>query len=303
MKHFAKNHNSLSASQLAAAAGIFSSKVIQEMARTGKSETFSRLATQSGMIDLISRSTPISHFFDQVFNVLQRSDYRHEYSYKNLIANKQLLGIHSLKTASMLSEFRIGTSKADLVILNGTSTVYEIKSERDNLRRLETQISAYRKVFARVNVITGINHIESLNKILPDDVGILLLNNRSNISVVRKSAELPERTDPVSILDSVTRNEAFAILNHLNIALPTAPNTQIYSVLRRIFTNCDPAETHEAMVAVLKETRTLIPLTDLLDQIPTSLKAAILSTPIKKQDHERLIGAINTPKKEALLWT
>lgn len=303
MKQVANNYNSLSAPQLAAAAGIFSSKVIQEMAKTGKSETFSRLATQSGLIDLISKSTPISHFFDRVFNILQRSDYRHEYSYKNLITNKQLLGVHSLKTASMLSEFRVGTNKADLVILNGTSTVYEIKSERDNLRRLETQISAYRKVFASVNVITGINHIASLEKILPVDVGILLLNHRSKIHEVRKSTQMPERTDPVSILDSVKRNEAFAILRHLNITAPTAPNTQIYSALRHIFTNCDPTETHEAMVAVLKETRTLIPLTDLLNQIPTSLKAAILSTPIKKQDHERLIGAINTPKKEALLWT
>lgn len=47
----------------------------------------------------------------------------------NVIANKILLGKHSLNTSHMLSEFRVGYNKADVVIINGTSSVYEIKSE------------------------------------------------------------------------------------------------------------------------------------------------------------------------------
>ncbi|MEI9986083.1 MAG: sce7726 family protein [Aliidongia sp.] len=64
------------------------------------------------------------------------------------VTQKILMGKHSLRTASMLNEFRAGSCKADLVILNGTATVYEIKSERDSLTRLA---NLGRELHARVS--------------------------------------------------------------------------------------------------------------------------------------------------------
>lgn len=43
----------------------------------------------------------------------------------------------------MIPEFNVGASKADLAVFNGTSTVYEIKSEIDSTERLKSQMGDY----------------------------------------------------------------------------------------------------------------------------------------------------------------
>jgi len=86
----------------------------------------------------------------------------------------------------MLTEFRVGECKADLAILNGTSTVYEVKSERDSLSRLERQVAAYAKVFASVYVIAAETHVSAVIASVPKDVGVLCLNGRYQISPVRE---------------------------------------------------------------------------------------------------------------------
>ena len=93
-------------------------------------------------------------FYDTIFKRLLR-EYRYEYIYKNAVAKKILLGKHNLNTAFMLTEFRADDCKADTVILNGTSYVYEIKTEMDSFDRLDRQISAYRKVFDYITVISS----------------------------------------------------------------------------------------------------------------------------------------------------
>ncbi len=154
--------------QLAAISRFFSSSVIQEMARTGKSPLFARLARQSLLLNSFPSSERVYTLFEKAFSLLKREGYRHEYIYKAALMHKILLGKHSLQTASMLNEFRVCECKADLAILNGTATVYEVKSERDSLSRLERQVAAYSKVFARVCVIAAENHIDAIVGSLPD---------------------------------------------------------------------------------------------------------------------------------------
>ena len=148
--------------QLAAISRLFSSSVDREMARKGKSPLFARLATQSLSVDSLSGSQYVYSLFDGAFSILEREGNRHEYIYKAALTHKILLGKHSLQTASMLNEFRVGQCKADLVILNGTSTVYEVKSERDSLSRLERQVAAYATVFAQVYVIAAEKHVDAV---------------------------------------------------------------------------------------------------------------------------------------------
>src|ERR1035441_9742350 len=168
--------------QLAAISRLFSSSVVREMARKGKSPLFARLATQSLSVDSLSGSQYVYSLFNSAFSILEREGNRHEYIYKAALTHKILLGRHSLQTASMLNEFRVGQCKADLVILNGTSTVYEVKSERDSLSRLERQVAAYATVFAQVYVIAAEKHVDAVNASVPKDVGIMRLNSRRQIS-------------------------------------------------------------------------------------------------------------------------
>lgn len=285
--------------QLVLLSRLFSSTVIREMARSGRSPLFARLA---GQLRLVSEQDRVRGLFEAAFDVLQREGNRDEYIYKAALTHNVLLGKHSLHTASMLNEFRVGDCKADIAILNGTATVYEVKSERDSLARLERQVNAYLKVFARVYIVAAENHVDAVLASVPDDVGVLRLDKRLQISPLRDAPERTERTTPAAIFDCLRTQEARLILTSAGILVPAVPNTAIHSVLRELFVKLDAREAHAGMVRVLKQTRNLLPLSDLVSQLPPSLQPAALSVPLRKVDHARLVEAVNTRLADALAW-
>lgn len=292
----------LSKAQEAAIARLFSPTVIRELAVQGYSSILGRLIGELSTVRLANPSESLSTLFDAAFSLMQREQYRHEYIYKSAITHRILLGRHSLQTSAMLTEFRVGQCKADVVILNGTSTVFEIKSERDNLDRLHSQIVAYRKVFANVNVITGANHIGAVLRTLPTDVGVMLLNDRFRISTVREAEDSPHRICPGTIFDSIQQKEAAGILNLNGIEVPELPNTKRYGVLKEKFEQLTPDQAHRGMVYILKRSRNLARLSELVDALPASLKAAVLSMRLRRGDHHRLANALNSSVSQAQNW-
>jgi len=292
----------INSSNLSAISRLFSSAVFREMAAKGRSALFARLIKESSLLGRISDDKLVSDVFDLAFSVLRAGSYRDEYVYKAAITHKVLLGKHSLRTASMLTEFRVGSCKADIAILNGTATVYEIKSERDSLSRLQRQISEYRKVFPSIYVIAGENHIDGVVNCTSDDVGILQLSKRHQITELRRAVDLPNRVCPTTILESIRTAEAKEILRALAVEVPMVPNTKMHGVLREIFATLPPTDVHTAMVRILKKSRNLLPLGELVSDLPQSLQPAALSISIKRAEHQRLLSALNLPLTHALAW-
>jgi len=260
------------------------------------------LAHESSLVSRLSKSATVSDLFKLAFDLLKQKTHRHEYVYKAALAQKVLLGTHSLQTASMLSEFRVGYCKADVAILNGTSTVYEIKSERDSLSRLKRQIESYKRVFARVYVIAGENHVASVLECVSSDVGVMKLSDRYQISTLREAIDCSQRTSPIAILDAIRLSEAKAILRLMNADVPDVPNTELYGAMRDRFASLDACAVHFAMVRVLKKTRNLMPLADLLAGLPIPLYAAALSVRLRTDDRHRVLRAVKTSIEDALLW-
>ena len=272
------------------------------MASRGRSTTFARLFRTTGLGEMGPSCTTVGNGFDTAFDVLKRAGSRDEYTYRTALTHKVLLGRHSLNTACMLTEFRTGACKADLVILNGTATVFEIKSERDSLTRLAAQVASYKKVFAAVNVIASEDHMDAVLRAVPDDVGAMRLSRRYHIQTVRDALSRPDRICPVSVFESLRVAEARAVLKHLGAPIPTLPNTQLHAAMRQIFAKQEPAAVHMAMVATLKRTRNLAPLSTLVDRLPTSLHAAALSIRVRRSEHDRLVEAVSTPLADAMGW-
>lgn len=264
---------------------------------------FRRLIEQT---DLITRADPpvtVGDIFDSAFEILKVAGRRDEYIYRAAISHKVLMRTHSLRTASMLNEFRAGSCKADLVILNGTATVYEIKSERDSLARLANQVENYKRVFAKVNVVASEGHVESVMATVPDDIGVMCLSKRYRIATVREAIDCPARICPVTVFESLRTAEAAAILREMGVTVPWVPNTQRHARMRDLFAALDPTALHIEMVRTLKRTRDLAPLGQLVDRLPQSLHAAALSVSVRRADHPRLIDAIATPLHEAMAWS
>jgi len=289
-------------STLSALTRFFSSAVFREMAKKGRSPLFGRLINQTDLSQKCGRHAKVADAFDMAFSILKKSGHRDEYVYRVALAHKVLMGKHSLKTASMLNEFRAGSSRADIVILNGTATVYEIKSERDSLARLANQVRNYQRVFASVNVIASEGHVKGVLDVVPDDVGVMCLTSRYRISTIRDAIDDPERVCPSAIFESLRAAEAESVLKALGVAIPSVPNTRRHAMLREFFLQQDPAGVHAQMVRTLKRTRSLSLLSDLIDQLPRSLHAAALSIPLRRAEHDRLAAAVGTRLDAAMAW-
>jgi len=286
----------------AALSRLFSSSVYKQLARHGKSAQVQSFFKKTDLITKYGTSS-LGNVFDAAFQLSKKKVHRAEYVYKSAITNKILLGTHSPQTASMLSEFRIGTSKADIVVINGTSTVYEIKSERDDLGRLQSQISDYFKVFSRVNVICAEKHIPKVSAVLPECVGIMMLNDRYRISTVRSAVDCKEEVDKSAIFDSLTIAESSEVLRKLGGVIPVVPNTARYNVLKELFCNLQTDELRKEVTDILRKSRSVSHLTGFIEELPESLKPLGVTVKLPVKDRNRLLGVINQPAKNILKWT
>lgn len=277
-------------------ARFFSSGVLRELAHTGHSSTAGRL-WQHHLIEQYGSDTPLGEFYDAIFQRLVR-EYRHEYIYKNAIAEKILLGRHNLNTAFMLTEFRVDDCKADAVVLNGTSHVYEIKSEMDSFERLDRQLAAYRKMFDFITVITTERLFNAVEERVPLEVGIRVLAEGKYQFKVREcrreAISNKANVDPFIIFNALQRPEYLKIIKDaFGVSLDHLPNTQIYGEAKKIFVQLAPETAHDDMVEVLKKRKQARRLVDFIVEVPSSLKSASLSIRLTNEERNRFVGLLH----------
>jgi hypothetical protein len=272
---------------------IFTPLVLDSVAEKGNSSYLTEVCSNSLLLNKIDVGLPFSDFLQKVYSFLFKN-YRNEYIYKNVLANKILLGKHSLNTAQMLTEFRAGKCKADAVILNGTSTVYEIKSEFDSFNRLKNQLNAYMQVFDHVNVITSKQQAEKLLNVIPEMVGILIVTGRNTIFTLRESISNKKNIEPEVLFDSMRKNEYLKVIEKICGAVPTVPNTQIFKECKRLYSNTDPEVAHDLTMAELKKRIETKSLTNFLKNAPDSLSAYIISNANNGSRLQALAGRLTT---------
>jgi len=292
----------MNSTKLTAISRLFSAAVFREMAKKGRSPAFARLLSLAELDGVFHKDAAIADVFDGAFSILQRDGHRDEYVYRAAILQKILLGKYSLKTASILNEFRAGGSKADMVLLNGTATAFEIKSERDSLTRLGSQIEDYRKVCASVNVIVSATHVDSVLKIVPIDVGVMRLSPQYRIQLVRDAIDRPERICPVTAFRSLRSYEAKTVLKNLRIPIPDVPNTKLHAAMEATFADLQPTVVHREIVKTIKKSRNLAPLKTYLEKLPKSLHAAAISVKLSQRERDRVVHAVSSRLSDAMTW-
>lgn len=163
----------------------------------------------------------IYHFMD--------CEYRNEYFYKNTILNQLLIKKYDLYNTAALTELPIGNSKADFIMINGRGMVYEIKTDLDNLLRLENQIKDYYKVFSYVYVVIGNKQLSHVKEFLKDQkVGIYELTASGKL-VCRKKALCNKENLSHEAMFQVLRKAEFEtiLLKHFH-KLPEVNSFQYY---------------------------------------------------------------------------
>lgn len=289
--------------ELSALSRSFSPSVIRDLGHQGRSPLLARLLAESRIPTTMPTDATLADAFEAGFKALRKIGSRDDYVYRSAIVQKIALGRHNLNSATVLSELRAGSSKADLVIVNGTTTAYEIKSERDSLQRLPQQLADYRRVFGTVNVVTSPGQVEAVRRIAPLDVGILTLTPRFHLRTVRSAIDSPERTCPLDILSTLRVDEAILVLEALCIEFTEVPNMERWSALRSIYATLDPAQTHAKVVTVLRSSRSQRHIRHDLARLPMSLRAGVLAANLDGKARANLNSATWQPLTSVLSWS
>lgn len=235
----------------------------------------------------------LAELFETVYKYLLKN-YRCEYIYKNAIVSKILLGKHSLNTSVLFNEMVVGNSIADLVMINGTSTVFEIKTELDSLDRLSGQLNSYMCVFDYIYVVTYEKNISKISELVPEQIGIMILSDKYTLRVVKKAKSNKSNTSSEDIFDILRKEEYLEIIKKKIGNIPDVPNTYIYRVCKNIFAQFSPGDAHDAMVQVLKKRNVNETQKKLVNNAPYSLKLFTLYEYLNEEQCKKLNGILNS---------
>jgi hypothetical protein len=107
-----------------------------------------------------------------------------------------------------------GRVRVDIAVVNGSLHGYEIKSDRDSLKRLRTQVAHYCKVLDFATLVVGPRHLCHALSCVPDWWGVALVERDTygaSIAVTRKPRENPAR-DPRALVQLLWRDAALSLL-------------------------------------------------------------------------------------------
>jgi hypothetical protein len=113
-----------------------------------------------------------------------------------------------------------GVARIDLAAVNGLFHGFEIKSDRDTLRRLEGQVEVYNKVLDRATLVVGEHHLAAAMAMIPDWWGVWRIvesNNGPVFREVRRERANPGR-DPRALVEMLWADQAIALLEARNLA-------------------------------------------------------------------------------------
>ena len=211
---------------------IFSST---SFAKLLKYDDYSFIDAKIERYDLLKVGSDINTYYDYIQYVYHqlKKDYKNEYVYKNTFINCLLLEKYRIKDTIAINEFRVGNSIADIVMFNGTSKAFEIKTELDSNKRLSTQIADYSKIFKECYVIT---HESLTEKYLRADnqIGIIEFIERPKSVLMREVRKAKENKtiDPETLIRSVRTSEYKNIIKKFYGELPEMNSFNMFEICK-----------------------------------------------------------------------
>ena len=256
---------------------IFSKSFLERVVFNDHIVVLQELSEYFSKFSLPSKHQPLCTWFEFFYNILY-SHYRSEYIYKNTIATDLFLERHTLQNAVLINELQCGNSKADVAIFNDRATVYEVKSEYDSLDRLPSQLADYQKVFDHIVVVTIEKKIKSVIDLVAGHVGIMLLDSKGQLQLVREPLSNKAHVDSGIIFDCMWKSEYCTLVEQEFGIRLNIPNGYLYREARKLFCQIKPDRAHDLMVKQVSLRGKKKPFDDeRIQEISQSLKYVCLS--------------------------
>lgn len=274
-------------------AAMFSSAVLKDLAHARPGRHVRRIAGAAPLL-VDHPAATVADAFEEAHATLLR-ERRSEYVFKNALVSKIVFGYHRPSTASALLELPMGDSCADVVIMNGTSTVYEIKTDLDQFSRLSTQLRDYRTRAEHVYVVVSDSRAISAERYLPDGVGLIALTNRGRLRALRPAVSNMPRLDTSHLFNLLRRSEALRILERQMGYTPDVAPVDLWGRTRQLFLELDTSTAHGETVLELRERGRTAAALATSDHFPASLRALAYSCELSRTGRARVQERLNRP--------
>ncbi len=265
---------------------VFSPSFIRELASGKRIEEIINVSCITKRLERLVMSHDYRQFYNEAYRKLLKN-YRFEYIYKNEIYMYIMKTYNISNDDGILSEVKSGKSIADIVFLNGTSKVYEIKTEIDNNNRLIDQISDYSKLFKETVVVTHESNAKKLVETLPSHIGIMSFVRQGEFITLRESTQFTENLDRSQMFETLWRKEYEQIVFEKFGELPQVNDAEIYDACFEKFNEIDALEAHDLTMKQLKK-RSNKALLHNSRKYPKNAKFLIETSSIKKSEKDIL---------------
>lgn len=234
-----------------------------------------------------------STYFDLLKNAYSciSKNYRCEYVYKNELI-KLLLNEYGTRSTVYFSEFRVGNSIADMVMFNGESKAFEIKTEYDTSRRLDKQLEDYKRFFDKCFVVIPESKLVEYYRIIESTTGIITMSREKghiNLKEVRP-AKQNQRFEAEALMSCLRTDEYKCIASCLGASLEGVSGYDMFTFCHNVISHADP---HLLRTYFLREVKKRKNNTSLLRKYPMLLRQMMLSLNLSEEKANRLITQLN----------
>jgi len=191
-------------------------------------------------------------YLKYVYSILE-SHYQNEYVFKNTFLNEWLIKEMGEQHSKVFSEFRVGNAIADLVMFNGHSKIFEIKTGYDSDARLPLQLENYSKAFNQIFLIVPESKLSTYEK-YDKHIGLISFNatDKKRFHLHRK-AEVHVEVDPATIMDILHTEEYKSIVKLYYGNLPEITSFNQYTICKELIGNIPSTELNKLFIAQIKK--------------------------------------------------
>ena len=238
-----------------------------------------------------SRLITYADFTDYAYKYILKN-YRNEYVFKNSLINMLIKEFGTSHTI-IFNEFSVGNSIADLVMFNGISRAYEIKTELDSDKRLGTQLADYKKIFQRCFVVV---HDNCVGKYInaDDDIGIIsMCVNRGNVKFEEvKAPKDNHNIDPHILIRCLRSSEYKELVKRYYRELPEMNAFTAFSICEEMMSAIPSDKLNCLFIDLMKERKTNMSQLKIFDK---HLRQIGLSMHFSDKDYEIVSQRLQEP--------
>jgi hypothetical protein len=192
-------------------------------------------------------------YLKYIYQILE-NNYQNEYIFKNSFLNEWLIKEIGQNNTKVFNEFRVGNAVADLVMFNGKSKVFEIKTEFDSSKRLNLQLENYSKAFNEIFLIVPESKLSVYSK-FDKSIGLISFNKNEKFErfTKKRDAITNYTVDSTTIMKILHTNEYKSIVKSFYGELPIMTSFNQYNICNKLIDSIPNDQLNKYFIEKMKD--------------------------------------------------